>query len=301
MRRALSIFTNSNTQHMNRHLAKIISLAAALCAGSAFAAQPIVTVNLSGATFGEGLDVHLSSGAQMLPPAASYNYQLSGTVKATGLLANVITDGTSLSTLLEQIQPGSSSLLSGQQLNPNGTLPFAVINRTFSGSFPVPVIGNVAATVTVKGRITAAGVVRFDVTNFDLTIPGNPDIGTVQFQSGSLVVAVSPVIEFKINSVTVKEDVGTVSLRVKRRLNTNGTSTVHFESAPFTATAADYVPVNSDLTFADGESTKTIAVTINNRPGTQGSRFFKMKLSNPSAGAILGAIVRERVTITDAP
>ena len=95
------------------------------------------TVDLAGATFGKGIDVHLSSGATVLPPASSYDYEISGTVHGTGLLAAILPNGTQLSALLEKIQAGSSSVLEGTQLNPGGTLPFSIINRTFSGSFPI--------------------------------------------------------------------------------------------------------------------------------------------------------------------
>src|ERR1041384_1820375 len=43
-------------------------------------AAPEVTVNLSGATFGNGLDVHVNSGTQTIFPAKSYGYEIEGTV-----------------------------------------------------------------------------------------------------------------------------------------------------------------------------------------------------------------------------
>ena len=162
------------------------------------------TVDLGGATFGKGLDVHLSSGATLLPAASSYNYSISGTLHGTGLLSAILPNGTQLGTLLDKIQAGSSSALSGTQLNPGGTLPISLVNRTFSGSFPIPGAFTVSASVTVIGRVTATGQIRFHVTNVDFNVPGVPDLGTVVFEPGSkLVVSVPPVIEFRVAAQSV--------------------------------------------------------------------------------------------------
>ena len=120
-------------------------------------------------------------------------------------------------------------------------------------------------------------------------------------ESGSLTVDAPSVIEFKTSALKVSENVGTAKLTVKRRINSKGAVSVHYESMPGTAAAIDYTPVSGDLNFADGETTKTIDVTIANRAGEQGNRTFKVKLSAPTGGAVLGVIRKETVKITDAP
>lgn len=260
------------------------------------------TVNLAGAKFGNGLDVHLNSGTTLLPAASSYNYDVSGTVHFTGLLTLVFPNAIELAALLNQIEPGSSSILSGSYPNPTGTLPLRILNRTFSGTVPVP--GGQTANVSLKvvAKVTATGLVRFDVTQVNFSISGvHIDVGTVVFDTGSLVVSVPSVIEFKSNAISVAEDVGTASVRVKRRINSTGAVSVHYASSPGTADNIDYTPVSGDLNFADGETTKAINVTIAKRAGNQGRRTFKLKLSAPSGRAVLGSIRKEVVTITDVP
>ena len=107
-------------------------------------------------------------------------------------------------------------------------------------------------------------------------------------------------VEFRVARETVSENAGTLSVRVRRKVNTDSSVTVHYASATATATAIDFSAVSGDLTFAPGEVVKIIPVTIKNRSGTQGSRIFRLNLSQPDNG-ILGLISREVVTITDAP
>ena len=259
------------------------------------------TVDLGGATFGKGIDVHLSSGASVLPAATSYDYLISGTVRGTGLLAALLPGGTDLSTLLDQIQAGSSSALSGTQLNPVGTLPFSIVNRTFSGSVPIPGGLSASAQMQIVGRVTGTGQIRFHVVNVDFSVPGFPSLGTVVFEPGAkVVVSVKPVIQFKSATVSVPENVGTLMVRVRRFLNTEGSTTVHYSSAPATATASDFNAVSGDLTFGPGEVVKIFPVTIKNRPGFQGSRIFRLRLS-PPIGGVRGLNQKEVVTIIDAP
>jgi hypothetical protein len=284
----------------------LITLLAVL-AGSAVTAaigQPVVTVNLAGATFGNNQDVHVNSGAQRIAPARSYGYEIEGTVHGTGLLAGLVPNGTNLADLIDDIQSGGSSFLSGKQANPTGTLPFRVINRTYSGEVPTPIPGiSATASVTLLGKITATGLVRFDVTDVNVTIPGVlVDVGTIVFEPGSkLTVSVSPAIEFKNAAATVSEDAGTVSLIVKRRFNATGAVTVNFTTVAGTATLDDYELTSGTLTFAAGETQKMIVVPITDRTGAQGNRTFKVKLSTPGGGAILGVKRKEFVTINDAP
>ena len=98
--------------------------------------------------------------------------------------------------------------------------------------------------------------------------------------------------------MSVPENVGTLFVRVRRKLNTDVSATINYSSAPATATASDFVAVSGTLTFDPGEVVKIFPVTIKNRPGVQGSRIFRLRLSNP-VGAIIGPFQKEVVTITD--
>ena len=277
-----------------------LSAALLLLGGVSAFAVGTATVDLGGATFGKGIDSHLSSGATVLPAASSYDYVISGTVHGTGLLSAILPNGTQLSALLEKIQSGSSSALEGTQVNPGGTLPTSVVNRSFSGNFPIAGGLSASASMQIVGRVTATGQIRFHVVNVDFSVPGFPEIGTVVFEPGAkVVVSVKPVVEFRVAAESVRENAGALVVRVRRKLNTDTSVTVHYSSAPATASASDFDAVSGDLTFAPGEVVKTFPVTIKNRPGAQGNRIFRLRLSPPSSG-ILGLFSREVVTITDA-
>lgn len=284
-----------------RRLSKCILPVLFLVGAVAAQAVGTATVDLTNAIFGKGIDVHLTSGTTAVPAASSYDYAITGTVHGTGLLAGILPVGTQLSALLERLQSGSSSVLRGTQPNPNGTLPTGVVDQTFSGSFPIAIGLNVTGSLRIVGRITGTGQIRFHIVNVDFSLPGFANLGTVVFEPGSqVVVSVKPVVEFRVPAESVRENAGALVVRVRRKLNNETSVTVHYSSAPATATASDFVAVSGDLTFAPGEGVKTFPVTIKNRPGTQGSRIFRLRLSAP-AGAVIGPNSRDVVTINDAP
>ena len=288
---------------MTRLLASVLRISSLILFLSAIPAHAVgvATVDLGGATFGKGIDVHLSSGATVLPAASSYDYAISGTLHGTGLLDFILPPGTQISTLLDKIQDNSSSVLTGTQLNPGGTLPISIVNRTFSGSFPITTGVNATASMQLVGRVTETGQIRFHVVNVDFNVPGIPNLGTVVMEPGAkVVVSVKPVVEFRVARESVSENAGTLMVRVRRKVNTERSVTVHYASSPATATVSDFDAVSGDLTFAAGEVVKLVPITIKNRSGAQGSRIFRLNLSAPSGG-LLGLISREVVTITDAP
>lgn len=290
---------------MNRLLASIVRLSACLStaillANTSSHAVGVATVDLNGATFGKGVDVHLSSGATAVPASASYDYAISGTVHGTGLLSAILPVGTDISVLLEKLQVGSSSVLTGTQLNASGRLPAAIVDREFSGTFAIGGGLNVSGSLRLIGGLARTGQIRFHVINVDFSIPGFTQLGTVVFEPGSkVVVSVKPVIEFVAATQSVRENVGTVNIRVRRKVNTESAVTVQYASSNASATANDFTPVSGTLTFAPGEVVKLIPITIKNRAGTQGVRAFRLSLSQ-ATGGLIGLLSREVVTITDA-
>ena len=276
----------------------------ALCLGLAVASARAVgsaTVDLAGAEFGKGLEVHLNSGTTVVPPAASYNYSLTGTVRVTGFLAILYPDPIDLGTLLEQIQPGSSSVLNGTQLNPSGTLPLKIIKQTFAGNVTLPGGQVLSASVKISGKITATGLLRFDVTNVVLDVTDFfLNVGTIKFDSGSLVVTAPSLLEFKSTALTAPEG-STLQVKVKRKVSDAGVVSVHYTTLPGTADGVDYTPVSGDLAFGEGETLKSFDVPITHREGEQGERTFRLRLSAPTGGALLGVKRKAVVTITDAP
>ncbi|WP_310461073.1 Calx-beta domain-containing protein [Sphaerotilus sp.] len=85
-----------------------------------------------------------------------------------------------------------------------------------------------------------------------------------------------------INDVVVNEAAGTATFTVKLSEPSGQTVTVRYSTADGTATGGvDYTPVNGQLTFAPGETTKTITVPITNDTVFENAETFFVQLSDP--------------------
>ena len=95
-----------------------------------------------------------------------------------------------------------------------------------------------------------------------------------------------PLIEFKSVVKSVREDEGAVTVTITKI--GAGAATVDYETAEFdpgTATAsADYTPVSGTLSFASGETEKTVTVPIVNDNVDEPIEHFYVSLTNPSGG-----------------
>ncbi|MGB5676644.1 MAG: Calx-beta domain-containing protein [Gammaproteobacteria bacterium] len=113
-----------------------------------------------------------------------------------------------------------------------------------------------------------------------------PPAGSLQFSAPTYLVA-----EFGlIATVTVERVDGSV-----------GTVGVDYASSDDTAIAGeDYIAVNSSLSFADGETSRTFSIEIINDESTQeGDESLNLILSNPTGGAGLGSPSAASLTITE--
>ncbi len=130
---------------------------------------------------------------------------------------------------------------------------------------------------------------------------GACDIGAVE---GTMSLAPT-VVQFDAITATVNEDGGTVTIGVTRSGNTSTAVSVDYATADGTAaTPADYTGDMNALSFAAGETSQTITVTINDDTDVEGDETFTVTLSNAqlvsgSGAAELGANTGITVTITD--
>ena len=84
-----------------------------------------------------------------------------------------------------------------------------------------------------------------------------------------------------IDDVTVAEGAGTATFTVTRSGATGGTTTVDYTTADGTASAgSDYTATSGSLSFAPGETSKTITVSITDDSDVEGSEGFTVELSN---------------------
>jgi poly(3-hydroxybutyrate) depolymerase len=106
---------------------------------------------------------------------------------------------------------------------------------------------------------------------------------------------------FEFASYSVAEDAGLVRINVLRGTDdTNATVTVDFATTDLTATKGlDYTSITNTLSFAPGEKVKLVTVPILNDGVKESSKNFRVTLSNPTGGAVLGSRTTATVTIVD--
>ena len=91
-----------------------------------------------------------------------------------------------------------------------------------------------------------------------------------------------------INDVVVNEAAGTATFTVTLAGTATTPITIDYATAEGTAKAGlDYAAVAGTLTFAPGETSKTISVPILNDNVYEGSEAFAVNLSNPSSNALI--------------
>ena len=99
---------------------------------------------------------------------------------------------------------------------------------------------------------------------------------------------------------TVREDAGTVQITVTRTGGSFGVVGVEYASTDDSAIAgSDYVASSGTLTFADGEMSQRIDLTIIDDSVFEGNENFMMQLSNASGGASIGSPSLATVTISE--
>jgi hypothetical protein len=140
----------------------------------------------------------------------------------------------------------------------------------------------------------ATGVAHGQATEADNVGTINASADTVAAFSGP-----STIIDFSTNAVTVAENVGSITLSLDRTGVVTNTSTVKVTTVAGTAKAGtDYTAVTQTVTFASGETNKTVSVSIVNDTAVEGTETFTVSLS-AATGAVVGLNTPYTVTITD--
>jgi len=110
-----------------------------------------------------------------------------------------------------------------------------------------------------------------------------------------------PRVELSTTEASIDEAGGSVVLTVVRQGAADGAVSVDYTTSSGTATAGtDFTTATGTLSWADGEATsKTISISITNDTIDETDETFTVRVSNPSAGARLGSISSQSVTIKD--
>ncbi len=173
-----------------------------------------------------------------------------------------------------------------------GTEPLAYQWQKFSGVW-TDLAGYTGTNLVLASLQTSqAGDYRVVITNVD---------GAVASDVARLTVIVPARLQFPMPPVyKVAENVGSITLAVLRTGDTNRVVSVDYATTSTTALAGlDYVATNGTLFFPAGVTNQMIAVTILNDGLSEGPETFRVNLSSPSYGAVLGTYSTAYMTITD--
>jgi hypothetical protein len=106
--------------------------------------------------------------------------------------------------------------------------------------------------------------------------------------------------QFGAANYSVNESRASATITVTRTVSSSGAATIHYATSDGTATTgADYNSASGDLSFANGETSKTFIVNIINDTDVEPDETVTLTLSNPSAGAVLGTPNPATLTIVD--
>jgi polyhydroxybutyrate depolymerase len=132
-----------------------------------------------------------------------------------------------------------------------------------------------------------------------VTIPDKINGLPVTSVVAHLYVTLPPTLQFAASGYTVAESAGAVALTVQRLNDTNTVVSADYATADVTATnGLKYTAVAGTLAFSAGQTKQTILVPILNDGFADGSKTFRVVLSNP-VNAVLGARTTATVSITD--
>jgi hypothetical protein len=107
--------------------------------------------------------------------------------------------------------------------------------------------------------------------------------------------------EFGAASYSVNEAAGKVDVLLKRTGGSAGAASVEVRTLGVTADyATDYDSFSwTVVNFADGQSQKTISISITDDKAVEDNETFTVNLRNPTGGCALGAVTLSTVTIVD--
>ncbi len=132
-----------------------------------------------------------------------------------------------------------------------------------------------------------------------LDTPTNGTLGSSQLATVTIKDDDLPTVQLQTSTSTINEGVGTTTLNVSLSQSSFSTITVNYATSNLTAlSGSDYNSSNGILTFALGETAKTVTVAIIDDTLDELNENFAVALSAPSQ-AILGTTKQTIVTITD--
>jgi hypothetical protein len=128
---------------------------------------------------------------------------------------------------------------------------------------------------------------------------GSPSAAALTIQDNGAT-SVTPVFSFSAAKYSVGDAKRNASIAIRRRGNTSVACSVRVAASGGTATGgSDYTAVSKVVSFAAGETSKTVSVPITDDKSVEGNETVGLALSSPSTGAVLGSPSTATLTITD--
>ncbi|MBI2396902.1 MAG: hypothetical protein HYV17_03840 [Xanthomonadales bacterium] len=235
---------------------------------------------------------------------------------STGVLANDVGDGDSGVNGLQNYPIIGSAFESEGTTTLTGTL-----NSTPTTAFSIEFFASSTCDASGHGE-GASFVGNVNVTTnssgdagFSLPVSGYP-VGTVFSATASRAVGASSTsefspcmtsqtypatIQFAADTSTTPETAGTATITLTRSGNTTNTASVRVDGTDWSTTVgADYqafAPLT--VTFAPGQTSRTISLTLIDDTMHDPGEILALDLSNPSPNVELGVRTRHLLTITD--
>lgn len=242
--------------------------------------------NISGTVLdptGTSIRVDLGGGAQLAFNPTAYSVVENGgsvtlTVTRTGSTTGALT--------VDYATADGTAAAGSDYTAVSGTLSFA------DGE------GTKTVTVTIDDDSLAEGDETFTVTL------SNASAGTISAATATVTITdddLAPTAQLAWNTAGSSGSEGTsFTFSVIRTGNTVGTLTVDYSTVDGTATAgSDYNPASGALTFADGETSKSMSVSTIWDGLPEDNESFTVKLSNPSSGTITASTVTAQIVDHD--
>ena len=147
-------------------------------------------------------------------------------------------------------------------------------------------LASVVGSQAFLGFSAATGglVNNHDILNWEFaTVPPNPGV-----------------IRLETSNYNVNEKDGTVDVTILRTQGSNGVVSIDYDTTDDSAIAdEDYTAVSGTLTFADGETSKTVTIPIQDDDLVEGNEYFSFTIDNLVGDATLFAPQTALINIID--
>lgn len=291
---------------------KVATASGTATAGSDFRALPLTTVGFAAGQSSRAISVSLK-GDTVVEADETFRLNLSAPVgatigdpKGTGTILN--DDATSIGvddvTVSEDDSGAKAATFTlTRHGDTSGTSTVDVVTDDLTATagsdytaLPRTTVGFAAGEVTESVSVTVKGDTTDESNETFHLVLTDPVGASVDDQEGIATIVddegapqAGPTTYVTVDDVAVGEgDAGTTSavLTLRRYGDVSGTSTVHLDSADAGATSADYTPVSTTVSFAAGQTTRTVTIAVTRDTLPESTEAILAMLSAPTGAAI---------------